>query len=114
MEASPKIDKADLSTSIELKRDEEDGHQETILLIDDSDDLTRTFYLFSYGDKFVEVRNLDFSTDEIVKDCLYTYSPIADLRLAKNNSGDRKPLFALVTQDSSTSLMRYTISQSWH
>ncbi|MFC2133547.1 hypothetical protein ACFLTH_02920 [Bacteroidota bacterium] len=79
----------------------------TNILIDDSDDLTRTFYMFSYGDKFIEIINLDFSTDEFTKDCLYTYSPIIDLRLAKNKAGNRKPLYALVTQDSMISLINY-------
>ena len=75
----------------------------TDIFVDDNYADSRVYYLFSYGGKFAEVIDVNFTTAEFKKDFLYTYSPIIDFQL-----GSDREVYSLVKQDSSVSMIRYS------
>lgn len=75
----------------------------TDILVDDTYTDSRVYYLFSYGGKFVEVIDVNFTTSKFRRDFLYTYSPIIDFQL-----GHDREVYSLVKQDSSVSMIQYS------
>ncbi|NWF49349.1 MAG: VCBS repeat-containing protein [Ignavibacteriaceae bacterium] len=58
------------------------------IVVNDKDPLIKTFYLFSYDKKFIEIIRYDFSNTKFTRDAIYVPGPISDLRIIPGVEND--------------------------
>lgn len=89
------------------------------LVIDDVDALRKTFYCFTKGKRFIEIFSVDFRSNLVIEDKIYTIGPINDLTIQKNDGEEKASIFVLSNRDGELGLsiltykdFRYSSSNS--
>lgn len=71
----------------------------TNIAIDDSKEKMKTFYLYTKGERTIELLHVNLDEQKYTKRILYSDGPIEDLKLSSERLKDRQTIFVLVNKN---------------